>query len=45
MNNVMWKYQDEPIHDELIENVTKKIGFSFPRDYVDCVKLNQGGES
>ena len=43
MNNVVWKYQDEPIHDELIDNVTKKIDFSFPRDYVDCVKLNQGG--
>lgn len=33
-----------PLRDELIDGISKVIQFEFPKDYVDCVKFNHGGQ-
>ncbi|MED4401595.1 SMI1/KNR4 family protein [Metabacillus fastidiosus] len=43
MNNVEWIEPDEPISDEVIQNVERYFEINFPQDYKECVKLFNGG--
>lgn len=43
LNIVEWIEPDEPINDEVIQNVERYFGIIFPQDYKECVKLFNGG--
>ncbi|MCA0174662.1 SMI1/KNR4 family protein [Bacillus sp. RAR_GA_16] len=43
MNNVKWEFTDGEVDMNLINSVEEKLGFVFPMDYKECVKVNQGG--
>ena len=34
----------EPLSDDLIDDIEKVIGFTLPKDYVECVKFYHGGQ-
>ncbi|VVO73219.1 hypothetical protein PS903_01375 [Pseudomonas fluorescens] len=34
----------EPLSDDLIAGIEKVIGFTLPKDYVECVKFYHGGQ-
>lgn len=44
MSKIVWNKFDSDYlpTDEDIENVEKKIGFKFPKDYIDIMKKNDG---
>ncbi|WLR43221.1 SMI1/KNR4 family protein [Bacillus carboniphilus] len=43
MSKVKWEFTDGEVDITLINSVEEKIGFVFPMDYKECVKVNQGG--
>lgn len=43
MSEIKWKYQDGEVDSLSISNVENKLGFIFPNDYKECVRINQGG--
>ena len=43
MSNVKWEFTDGEVALNLIHRVEEKLGFLFPDDYIECVKVHQGG--
>lgn len=42
MSDIKWKYQDGEVDSLSISAIETKLGFVFPKDYKESVKVNQG---
>ncbi|WP_150275714.1 SMI1/KNR4 family protein [Paenibacillus tepidiphilus] len=43
MNKITWSVTEGPLEHELIQRAERMFGYSYPEDYKDCVKYNDGG--
>ncbi|MGG1534172.1 MULTISPECIES: SMI1/KNR4 family protein [Brevibacillus] len=41
---VSWLFPKRPLDTEEIKSIEQQLGIIFPKDYVDCVKQNNGGQ-
>ncbi|KEZ53657.1 hypothetical protein GS18_0201355 [Metabacillus indicus] len=42
MKNLEWEYADSETSEAEIIDIGLRLGYSFPQDYIDCVKINGG---
>ena len=42
MKNLEWKYADDLVTEEIIGKIGKSMGIKFPKDYIECAKVNHG---
>lgn len=42
MKKLEWKYADNPVTEEIVKKIGQSMGIKFPKDYIDCVKVNHG---
>ncbi|HFU7057193.1 MULTISPECIES: SMI1/KNR4 family protein [Bacillus] len=42
MRKVEWQFADEAVNEDLVREISNKIGFKFPIDYIKCVAVNNG---
>lgn len=42
MGNLEWKYADDPITEEIVGKIGQAMGIKFPKNYIECVKVNHG---
>ncbi|PED05041.1 SMI1/KNR4 family protein [Bacillus pseudomycoides] len=42
MENLEWKYADDPVTEEIVKKIGHSMGIKFPKDYIDCAKVNHG---
>ena len=38
-----WIYDEHIVNEEMIKNIEKKVGFKFPKDYLETIRLYDGG--
>lgn len=42
MSTIEWQFADEPVSEEYVEKIGYDLGFKFPKDYINCVSINNG---
>ncbi|HFK1455575.1 TPA: SMI1/KNR4 family protein [Bacillus cereus] len=42
MKNLEWKYADDSVTEEFVEKIGQSLGVEFPKDYIECAKVNHG---
>ncbi|MGQ0422168.1 SMI1/KNR4 family protein, partial [Bacillus sp. HC-Mk] len=42
MKNLEWKYADDSVTEEFMEKIGQSLGVEFPKDYIECAKVNHG---
>ena len=42
MKNLEWKYADDSVTEEFVEKIGQSLGVEFPKDYIECAKINHG---
>ncbi|QWG42503.1 SMI1/KNR4 family protein (plasmid) [Bacillus mycoides] len=42
MKNLEWKYADDLVTEEFVEKIGQSLGIKFPKDYIECAKVNHG---
>lgn len=40
--NIIWKFPKEVPSEQDIKNVEEKFNITFPLDYIECIKINNG---
>jgi hypothetical protein len=41
--NIEWLFCHEQVDDKVIDGIESQLNVKFPEDYIDCAKINHGG--
>lgn len=42
MSTIEWQFSDEPVEVDYVIRIGNDVGFKFPKDYVNCLAINNG---